>query len=122
MSENPEETSYKFKESVLVLVDHFDFRGATQYSIGGTSKLSQILITSVKGLVSTLELTGRVTVELKLDWIFVKPYQLTDPEDRQQSYLFAPQFGRTLKALNYSLKDRISDHNPLIVDLSFSSR
>jgi hypothetical protein len=25
--------------------------------------------------------------------------------------------GRTLKSLNYSLKDRISDHNPLIVDL-----
>ncbi len=27
------------------------------------------------------------------------------------------QFGRTLKALNYSLKNRISDHNPLIVEL-----
>jgi hypothetical protein len=55
---------------------------------------------------------------MKLDWIFVKPLQLTDPDARDQSYAFAPQFGRTLKTLNYSLKDRISDHNPLIVDLS----
>jgi len=31
--------------------------------------------------------------------------------------VFAPQFGRTLKTLNRSLKDRISDHNPMIVDL-----
>jgi len=43
---------------------------------------------------------------------------LTDPDDRAQPYFFAPRFGRTLKALNYSLKDRNSDHNPMIVDLS----
>jgi hypothetical protein len=54
---------------------------------------------------------------MKLDWIFVKPSRLTDPDDRNQPHVFAPQFGRTLKTLNYSLKDRISDHNPLIVDL-----
>jgi hypothetical protein len=54
---------------------------------------------------------------MKLDWIFVKPLQLTDPDDREQPYVFAPQFGRTLRILNRSLKDRISDHNPLIVDL-----
>jgi hypothetical protein len=58
---------------------------------------------------------------MKLDWIFVKSLQLTDPNDRKQPYVVAPQFGRTLKTLNRSLKDRISDHNPLIVDL-FSHR
>jgi len=62
-------------------------------------------------------LKGKITVELKLDWIFVKPIGLTDPDDRDQPYRFAPQFGRTLKSLNYSLKDRISDHSPLIVEL-----
>jgi hypothetical protein len=67
--------------------------------------------------VSTLELKGKFNVEMKLDWIFVKPVGLTDPDDREQPYVFAPQFGRTLKALNHSLKDRISDHNPMIVDL-----
>jgi hypothetical protein len=30
-------------------------------------------------------------------------------------------FGRTLKTLNYALKDRISDHNPLIVDLPLNN-
>ncbi len=66
---------------------------------------------------STLELKGKFNIEMKLDWFFVKPLQLTDPNDRDQPFSFAPQFGRTLKTLNYSLKDRISDHNPMIVDL-----
>jgi hypothetical protein len=61
-----------------------------------------------------------VDIELKLDWIFVKPARLTDPDDQAQSYLFAPRFGRTLKALNHGLKDRISDHNPMIVDVRLS--
>lgn len=39
------------------------------------------------GFVSTLELKGKITVELKLDWIFVKPAQLTDPDDRQTTLL-----------------------------------
>ena len=63
------------------------------------------------------ELTGRFTVTFKLDWLFVKPASLTDPDDRDASYTFAPRFGRTLKALNYSLKDRISDHSPIYADL-----
>lgn len=53
---------------------------------------------------------------MKLDWIFVKPVHLTDPDNTKQPYVMAPQFGRTLKTQNYSLKNRISDHNPLIVD------
>jgi hypothetical protein len=65
-------------------------------------------------------LNGKFDIEMKLDWIFVKPIGLTDPDDREQPYVFAPQFGRTLKTLNYSLKDRISDHNPLIVDLPWA--
>lgn len=37
------------------------------------------------GFASTLELIGKITVPFKLDWIFVKPANLTDPEDLRQS-------------------------------------
>jgi len=94
------------------------FRGSKNHSTGASGEtLSDSNERGSKGFVSTLELNGKFKVEMKLDWIFVKPLQLTDPDDRDQPYVFAPQFGRTLKSLNYSLKDRISDHNPLIVDL-----
>ena len=119
VSENPEEKffstlkDFRFSDGGV-----FDFRGAKEYSTAGRAQtLSDSNERAGKGFVSTLELEGRITVELKLDWIFVKPIGLTDPDDRKQPYTFAPQFGRTLKGLNYSLKDRISDHNPLIVDL-----
>jgi hypothetical protein len=96
----------------------FDFRGSRLHSTGASGEtLSDSNEHGDKGFVSTLELNGRFKIELKLDWIFVKPRDLTDPDDRKQPFVFAPQFGRTLKTLNYSLKDRISDHNPLIVDL-----
>jgi len=122
VSENPEENffttlkEFRFKDGGA-----FDFRGAKQYSIGASEEtLSDSNERASKGFVSTLELQGKITIQLKLDWIFVKPPNLTKPDDRQQTYLFAPQFGRTLKALNHSLKDRISDHSPLIADLPFS--
>ena len=119
VSENPEEKffttlkDFRFKDGGA-----FDFRGSKQFSVGGSEEtLSNSNERASKGFVSTLELKGKIDVELKLDWIFVKPAGLTDPHDTKQPYLMAPQFGRTLKTLNYSLKDRISDHNPLIVDL-----
>ena len=119
VSENPEEAFFTtLKEFRFADGAAFDFRGAKQYSIGGSEEtLSDSNERAAKGFVSTLELQGKITIQLKLDWIFVRPPNLTKPDDRQQSYLLAPQFGRTLKALNYSLKDRISDHNPLIADL-----
>jgi hypothetical protein len=119
VSENPEEKFFStLKNFRSADGGAFDFRGARQYSVGGSSDtLSDSNERQAKGFVSTLELTGKITIELKLDWIFVKPSGLTDPSDREQPYNFAPQFGRTLKGLNHSLKDRISDHNPLIVDL-----
>ena len=122
VSENPEEKffnvlkDFRFSDGGV-----FDFRGAKEYSTGASEEtLSDSNERADKGFVSTLELKGKISVELKLDWIFVKPIGLTDPDDRKQPYNFAPQFGRTLKALNYSLKDRISDHNPTIVDLPLS--
>ena len=119
ISENPEERFFTtLKDFRFDDGGAFDFRGSKEHSIGRSEEtLSDSNERASKGFVSTLELKGKITVELKLDWIFVKPAQLTDPDDRQQSYMMAPRFGRTLKALNYSLKNRISDHNPLIVDL-----
>jgi endonuclease/exonuclease/phosphatase family metal-dependent hydrolase len=119
VSENPEEKFFTtLKDFRFADGNAFDFRGAKQYSAGGSEEtLSDSNERASKGFVSTLELNGKITIKLKLDWIFVKPAKLTEPHDRDQSYTFAPRFGRTLKALNYSLKDRISDHNPMIVDL-----
>ena len=108
----------KLKEFRFLDGNVFDFRGSKDHSTGASGEtLSDSNERGSKGFVSTLELNGKFKIEMKLDWMFVKPPQLTDPNDRDQSYVFAPQFGRTLKTLNYSLKDRISDHNPLIVDL-----
>jgi endonuclease/exonuclease/phosphatase family metal-dependent hydrolase len=124
ISENPEEKffntlkSFRFGDRGV-----FDFRGAREFSVGGSNDtLSDSNERASKGFVSTFELLGKIDIDLKLDWLFIKPAKLTDPDDRNQSYLFAPRFGRTLKALNYSLKDRISDHNPLIVDLPLSEK
>ncbi len=119
VSENPEEKFFNaLKDFRFADSGAFDFRGSKEFSTGASSEtLSDSNERGGKGFVSTFELDGKLSVALKLDWIFVRPIGLTDPDDRNQSYRFAPQFGRTLKSLNYSLKDRISDHNPMIVDL-----
>jgi endonuclease/exonuclease/phosphatase family metal-dependent hydrolase len=122
VSENPEEKFFsRLKEFRFADNGAFDFRGSKEHSTGGSGEtFSDSNERGKKGFISTLELKGKITVELKLDWFFVKPIGLTDPDDRSQEFKFAPQFGRTLKTLNYSLKDRISDHNPMIVDLPLS--
>ena len=119
VSENPEEKFFnQLKEFRFGDNGAFDFRGSKEHSTGESGEtFSDSNERGDKGFVSTFELKGKITVELKLDWIFVKPVGLTDPDNRDQPFTFAPQFGRTLKTLNYSLKDRISDHNPMIVDL-----
>lgn len=124
VSENPEEKFFDtLKDFRFADGGAFDFRGSKAHSTGASGEtLSDSNERAKKGFASTLELRGRgkINVELKLDWIFVKPIGLTDPNDKDQPFRFAPQFGRTLKMLNYSLKERISDHNPLIVDLGSS--
>jgi endonuclease/exonuclease/phosphatase family metal-dependent hydrolase len=119
VSENPEENFFStLKDFRFSDGGAFDFRGSKEYSVGASEEtLSDSNERASKGFVTTLELDGKFKVGLKLDWIFVKPPRVMDPDDRDQSYAFAPRFGRTLKSLNYSLKDRISDHNPIIVDL-----
>jgi endonuclease/exonuclease/phosphatase family metal-dependent hydrolase len=122
VSENPEEKFFTaLKNFRFADGGAFDFRGAREFSVGGSSDtLSDSNERAAKGFASTLELQGKIVIKLKLDWFFIKPARLSDPDDKTQSYLFAPSFGRTLKALNYSFRDRISDHNPMIVDLPLS--
>lgn len=121
VSENPEENFFTtLKGFRFADGGAFDFRGSQESSADGSrDTLSDSNERDSKGFVSTFELEGKIDVEFKLDWIFVKPARLTDPDDRAQPYLFAPRFGRTLKALNESIKDRISDHNPIIADMPF---
>ena len=119
VSENPEEKFFDtLKDFRFADGGAFDFRGSKNHSTGSSGEtLSDSNERGDKGFVSTLELKGKFNIEMKLDWIFVKPLNLTDPDEKDQPFVFAPQFGRTLKTLNYTLKDRISDHNPLIVDI-----
>ena len=101
----------------------FDFRGEPARSIGGsTETLGNSNERGNKGFVTTYEVERRIgsVGKMKLDWFFIKPPSLSDPDKQDQPHLFAPHFGRTLKSLNYSIEDRISDHSPIVVDLPFA--
>ncbi len=98
----------------------FDFRGERKRSIGGKSEpLANSNQRGDKGFITTYEVDRTIAFvgKFKLDWIFVKPPKLTEPYAKEQAHRFAPHFGRTLKSLNDALKDRISDHSPIMVDL-----
>ena len=102
----------------------FDFRGERLRSVGsGKSPLANSNQRGAKGFITTFEVERTIGFvgKFKLDWIFVKPPNFTSPYDSDQPYIFAPHFGRTLKELNHSFDGRISDHDPLIVDLPFST-
>ena len=101
----------------------FDFRGSGRRSADGRrGKLANSNERAMKGFKPTYEPSRSFkVVRLKLDWIFVKPPGVKKPDDDQAPYLFAPHYGRTLQALNYSLEERISDHNPMIVDLPLAA-
>jgi endonuclease/exonuclease/phosphatase family metal-dependent hydrolase len=101
----------------------FDFRGEQARSIGGsTETLGNSNERGNKGFVTTYEVERRIgsVGKMKLDWFFIKPPGVSDPDEQGQPHLFAPHFGRTLKSLNYSIEDRISDHSPIVVDLPFA--
>ena len=100
----------------------FDFRGEPGRSIGNSSEtLGNSNERGPKGFVTTFEVERKVASigKFKLDWFFVKPPGLTDPTKKDQPHVFAPHFGRTLKPLNYSIEQRISDHSTITVDLPF---
>jgi endonuclease/exonuclease/phosphatase family metal-dependent hydrolase len=97
----------------------FDFRGDSEHSSNGRGgRLGNSNERSLKGFEPTEELARRFgpVGEYKLDWIFVKPARLDKPDGKDFS-AFSCYHGRTLSALNHAIPDRISDHNPITVDL-----
>ncbi len=98
----------------------FDFRGDPSRAFNNKSKtLANSNERGGKGFAITYRVNSPVKFvgKNKLDWIFVKPTSLTNPTGCNQSYHFAPHFGRTLVEINEILENRISDHHPIIVDL-----
>ena len=98
----------------------FDFRGRADRTAPPRGRtLADSNQRASKGFVPTYAfnrdfagLVGR----FKLDWIVVKPF-IQNPRGKDQSYRFAPQFPMTMRELNESVIDRISDHAPMTVDL-----
>jgi endonuclease/exonuclease/phosphatase family metal-dependent hydrolase len=98
----------------------FDFRGGESRSHRGKNKtLANSNERGGKGFVNTYQVNRPIKFvgKYKLDWIFVKPASLENPNNDNGSYRFAPHFGRTLGEVNEVIEDGISDHRPMIVDL-----
>jgi hypothetical protein len=98
----------------------FDFRGETERTVGPRGKtLANSNQRGAKGFIPTYAFErdfGGLIGRFKLDWFFVKPF-IRDPRRAGQSYRFSPHFALTMRELNESVADRISDHPPLVVDL-----
>jgi endonuclease/exonuclease/phosphatase family metal-dependent hydrolase len=98
----------------------FDFRGERERSVGGKDDtLANSNQRGDKGFITTYEVERTISFvgKFKLDWIFVRPPEITEPYEKGGPHRFSPHFGRTLKSLNNALQDRISDHSPIMVDL-----
>ncbi len=98
----------------------FDFRGERERTLPPHERtLANSNQRTAKGFSPTYSFTrdyGGFVGRFKLDWIFVKPF-IEDPRRTGQSYRFAPHFPVTMRELNDSVEDRISDHPPMTVDL-----
>lgn len=98
----------------------FDFRGNAQRTLNKKQRtLANSNQRGVKGFVPTYTFErnfGGWVGHFKLDWFFIKPF-IQNPRAIRQSYRFAPHFPITMRELNESVPDRISDHPPLTLDL-----
>jgi endonuclease/exonuclease/phosphatase family metal-dependent hydrolase len=119
---NPEEHMFSMLEDFRFRDGGaFDFRGNKNRTINGTENtLANSNQRDMKGFSTTYEFERALGIvgKMKLDWILVKAY-LKKPRDDGGSYRFAPQFARTMESVNYALDTRLSDHNPISVDLPF---
>jgi hypothetical protein len=119
---NPEEHMFGLLKDFRFRDGHaFDFRGNKNRTVNGTENtLANSNQRDGKGFVTTYEFERALGLvgKMKLDWILVKSY-LKDSRDDKESYRFAPHFARTMESVNYALPNRLSDHNPISVDLPF---
>jgi endonuclease/exonuclease/phosphatase family metal-dependent hydrolase len=124
ISENHEAKFFELvKKSRLTGGGSFDFRGEKDRSADNhTGTLANSNERATKGFVATSEVPRPIgpVGKFKLDWIFVVPSPSSGSASDGGSHRFAPHFGRTLDSLNKVIPDRISDHDPIIVDLPFS--
>lgn len=100
----------------------FDVRGIPEKTHRGNyGLLSNSNERDVKGFKTTFEMQKAFGVaKYKLDWFFIKPLNLTDSNNKEGSYAFAPHYGRTHSAINRSFGERISDHDPITIDIPVS--
>jgi len=98
----------------------FDFRGDPARTLEQRGRtLADSNERATKGFVPTYAFArdyGGLVGRFKLDWFFVKPF-IQNPRGSGQSDWFAPHFPITMRELNESVADRISDHPPMTVDL-----
>jgi hypothetical protein len=122
LAENPERSLFQTLEKFRYADGTvFDFRGVKGHIVGNNDgTLADSNQRAGKGFVTTFqfERTFASKGSFKLDWMFIKPY-IEDPRNEKGPYRFAPHFARTLTVVNYAFPDRISDHNPISVDLPF---
>ena len=90
----------------------FDVRGDSDRSSNGKrGLLANSNERHLKGFESTFKFVEpRIIAYYKLDWLFVKP----------KNKRFEPFNGQTLKLVNESYLRRISDHDPITVDLTLA--
>lgn len=103
----------------------FDFRGEPERALQQRSRtLADSNQRAGKGFVPTYAFQrdfGGLVGRFKLDWVFVKPF-IDDPRRKQQSFRFAPAFAVTMRELNESVAERVSDHPPMTVDLPLGEK
>ncbi len=100
----------------------FDFRGDAEHSVNGKEgKLANANQKDIKAFKTTFSVVRplvKVIGKYRLDWVFVKS-NLKEPLDTDGPYRFAPHYGETLTELNNNLLEKISDHDPNVVDIPF---
>ena len=119
--DNREQPLFKTIEKFRFADGHaFDFRGEADRTLPSRRRtLADSNQRGGKGFIPTYAFArtyGGLVGQFKLDWIFVKPF-IDDPRRKEQSYQFAPHLPITMRELNDSVQDRISDHPPMTVDL-----
>jgi endonuclease/exonuclease/phosphatase family metal-dependent hydrolase len=117
---NPEAALFQLRERFRFADGAvFDFRGDKNRTVNRTEgTLGNSNQRESKGFAPTYQVNRTIgpAGKLKLDWILVKPY-IEDPRSAREPYRFAPHFALTMEEVNYSLRERLSDHNPISVDL-----
>jgi endonuclease/exonuclease/phosphatase family metal-dependent hydrolase len=119
--DNKEQPLFKTVEKFRFADGHaFDFRGQSDRTLPSRRRtLADSNQRNGKGFTPTYAFAqnyGGLVGLFKLDWIFVKPF-IDNSRRAEQSYRFAPHFPVTMRELNDSVEDRISDHPPMTVDL-----